>query len=855
MKPTPPHRAIKFLRWFCREDFIEEVEGDLIEIFEMQFEDSPKKARRKFYWSVLKYFRPEFIKVFSNQNSNYLTMQRHNLKLTIRSFLKYRSQFLINLIGLSTAIAAVLFIYLWVNDELGMDKFHQKDEQLFQIYSNHSDAAGISTWKGVPGLLKDELETVPEVESSTVYTDTHDFTLSSNDSYFRALGKFADSSFFDVFSYQLLSGGNKNPLKDESAIIISESLAQKLFGSTDVIGKNITWHFWEKQKEVFVSGVMKNTPSTSSDQFDFIMSWEFYHDMIEYKQWGNYYARIVVAINNPANQQQAASTIDKIFKENAQTEKVTLFLKKYSDQYLFGNYENGKEAGGRIEYVRLFSIVAFFILFIACINFINLSTAKASQRTKEISVKKTLGASRPSLINQHLTESVLISVASMFLALGLVWVLLPQFNLVSGKALSFAFTWPFALTAISVVVFVGLIAGSYPALYLSSFDPIALLKGKLAKGKGEVRGRQVLVVIQFALSIILIVAVIVVQGQMNFLQNKNLGYDRDNILYFEREGKILENSETVLNEIKQVKGVEGAALSGFIIGGGNSTGGVDWEGKTEEDQIQFWEIKAGTGMLELMGMEMAAGREFTEEFSADSASVIINETALEAMGMEDPIGKTITHYTGEKKIVGVVKDFNLISLHTKIEPMIILYNPKETHFVIAKLAKGNEAQTIQGIEEVYKKINPGYVFKPQFLDQDYEALYKAEQRVSGLAKYFSALAILISCLGLFGLSAFTLERRTKEIGIRKVLGAGQFNILYLLSGDFTKMILIGILISLPVSYYLADQWLANFAFHIPLSWWIFVVAGLSALFVAWLTVSIQTIKASNTNPVDTLKSE
>lgn len=854
MNPTPPHRAIKLLRWFCREDFIEEVEGDLIEIFEMEYEVSPKKARRKFYWSVLKYFRPEFIKAF-NLSQNSTTMIQHNLKLTIRSFSKYRSQFLINLIGLSTAIASVLFIYLWVNDELQMDKFHQKDERLFQIYSNHSDASGISTWRGVPGLLKDELEIVPEIESSTVFTDPHEFTISSGDSYFRAQGKFADSSFFDVFSYKLLSGSSTNPLKDEASIVISESLAKKLFNSTDVIGKSLTWHFWEKQKEVYVSAVMEDTPNSSSDQFDYLMSWEFYHGMIEYKQWGNFYARIVVALNDQNNQEKAAAAVDKIFKQNLQSDRVTLFLKKYSDQYLYSNYENGKEAGGRIEYVRLFSIVALFILFIACINFINLSTAKASQRTKEISVKKTLGASRPSLINQHLTESVLISTASMLLALGLVWVLLPQFNLVAGKSMNFAFTLPFTIVAGLVVVFVGLVAGSYPALYLSSFNPISLLKGKLAKGKGEARGRQVLVVIQFALSIILIVSVIVVQRQMDYLQSKNLGYDRDNILYFEREGKILDNSETVLNELKNVNGVEGAALSGFIIGGGNSTGGVDWEGKTEEDQIQFWEIKAGTGMLELMGMKMIAGREFTDEFSADSTSVIINETALEAMGLEDPIGKTITHYTGEKKIVGIVKDFNLISLHTKIEPMIILYNPVETHFVIAKLEKGQEAKTIASIEEVYKKINPGYVFKPQFLDQDYEALYKAEQRVSDLAKYFSALAILISCLGLFGLSAFTLERRTKEIGIRKVLGAKQFDILYLLSSDFTKMILLGIVISLPVSYYLADQWLANFAFHISLSWWIFVLAGLGALSVAWLTVGIQTVKAANTNPVNSLKDE
>ncbi len=837
---------------------MEEVLGDLEEKFYATLaKRSPFRARLNYWYQVLNYLRPFAIRKRSKSYSNFTPMLSHNLTVTFRNFKKFKTQFLINLAGLSTGLACVLLIFLWVSDEKQIDKFHKNDDQLYQVMSNHTDASGIFTWRGVPGLLLEEIQsTVPEVKKAVATTDAHEYTLSVDESYIKANGKFASTDFFDVFSYPLAQGDPESALSDKSGIVISESLALRFFKTTDAIGRNMDWHFWGQRKTVQVTGILKNVPKNSSEQFDFIMSWNYYHDdLIEYKQWGNYYARIMVVLNSNSEMEIADARIDAIFKENLQGENVTLFLTSYSDRYLFSKYENGMQAGGRIEYVRLFSIIAIFILFIACINFINLSTARASHRTKEIGIKKSLGASRKSLVGQYFTESILLSIISLFVAFILVWLLLPPFNYIAQKELSLVPDPRLVYASLGLILAVGILAGSYPALYLSGFDPIEILKGKFSRKTGEVWARKILVVLQFTLSIILTVAVVVVYHQMEFVKNKNLGYDRDNLIYFEREGKLIENSEAFVNELKTKPGIEDAAVSGFMVGGVNSTGGVDWEGKTPEDQVQFWEIRSGYGSIDLLGIELVQGRLFSKEFGSDSANVIFNETAIAAMGMEDPIGKTIRHYQGNRKIIGVVKDFNLISLHTRVEPMIFLFNPEETHFIMARLKPGDEGTTISEIESLYESFNPGYVFKPQFLDQDYQALYASEERVASLSKYFAGFAILISCLGLFGLAAYTTEKRIKEIGIRKVLGSGTWQVVYLLSSDFTKMVLIAIVLALPTGYYIGNMWLENFAYRIDLEWWFFAGAGILALVIAWITVSMQTLKAARVNPSDCLRDE
>jgi putative ABC transport system permease protein len=856
MNKTPPKWPLRFFHWFCHPDYVEDIEGDLLERFEKRKEIG-KSAQWFFAIDVLRLFRPEIIKsVFDGQKFNHYAMFKHNLIITLRSFKRQKSTLLINLIGLSTGLACVLFIYLWVHDELSIDKYHVNDQYLYQLQTNHHDASGTNTWRGVPGLIYDEIKaTVPEVDIAVAATDVHEYTLSTDQNSFKVNGRFASEEFFDAFSFELLSGDKATVLSDQSNIVISESFAKRLFNTTDAIGKSIEFHFWGRTKPVKVAGILKDIPSNSSENFDFIMSWDYYHDeLISYKNWGNYYGRAMVVINENADLKTVEAKIDKILKDHQESDNVDVILTKYSNMYLYNNYENGVQAGGRIEYVHLFSIVAIFILLIACINFINLSTANASQKTKEIGVKKSMGAPRSSLMNQFFTESVLLSCISLVLAIGMVFLLLPQFNFLAQKELVLNFDLPMIGSMVSIILIVGILAGSYPAIYLSGMNVLDVLKSRALKS-GHSWGRKSLVIIQFSISIVLIVATFLIQQQMKFVQTKNLGYDRDNLLYFEREGKLLESHDAFIDEIQKISGVDKAVASGFMVGGGNSTGGVSWDGKTDEDQVQFWETKSGYGLIETLGIELLQGRGFSKEFGLDTASVIFNVTAISAMGLTDPIGKTVWHYTGNKKIIGVVKDFNLISLHTKVEPALFLFNPEETHFIMAKLQKGKELETIANIESVFQSFNPGYPFEPKFVDQDYLALYNSEKRVASLSGYFAGLAVLISCLGLFGLATFTTARRVKEIGIRKVLGSSVGNIVYLLTIDFSKMVFIAILIALPISYLIGSSWLDNFAYSISLEWWFFVGAGILALIVAWLTVSIQTLKAARANPVDSLMDE
>ncbi len=853
-----PKLAGMILQVMLKDHLYEEVTGDLEERYHSVLKrKSVFRARLDYWYQVFNYLRPFAIRR-RKSNSNTTAMFKHNLVLTIRNFRKFKSQFLINLIGLSTGLACVLFIYLWVNDEIQIDKFHNNKERLYQVMSNHEDASGIFTWKGVPGLLLEEIQTtIPDVQISSAYTDSHEYTLSSGNTYFKANGKFASKDFLKVFSFPLKSGDPNTVLNDPNSIVITRSLATRIFNSTDVIGRNLEWHFWGKTKSVQIAGVLEDLPSRASERFDFLMSWNYYHnELVTYKHWFNYYGRVAIVLGNDSEPLFVEEKIDAILKEKQGADNVDLFIAKYSDRYLYSKYENGKQAGGRVDYVNLFSIIAIFILIIACINFVNLSTAKASHRVKEIGIKKSIGASRRSIISQFFIESFLLTFFSMILAVVIVWFLLPAFSLMTSKELSLTPNMSLIAAMLLVLTVVSILSGFYPALYHSAFSVLSSLKGKqFLDGRFSALGRRSLVVIQFSFSIILIVSVIVVFNQMEFIQNKNLGFNKNNLLYFEREGKLIENHDAFLKELRNTPGVVNASVSGFMVGGGNSTGGVSWEGKTPEDQIQFWETQSGVGLIELLDLEIVQGRSFSDEFRTDTAAIIFNETAIKAMGLNDPIGKTITHYNGERKIIGVVKDFHLLSLHTNVEPMLFLYDPQKTHFIMARLENSEIGESITRVGDLYETFNPGYVFKPEFIDQDFESLYAAEERVAVLSKFFAGIAILISCLGLFGLAAFTAERKTKEIGIRKVMGASSKVIVYILSRDFTKMVLYAIIISIPISYFMTSRWLENFAYAIELKWWFFVLSAIGAVLIAWITIGFQTYRAATINPSECLRDE
>lgn len=861
MKPTPPKSVLNFLRWFCREDYLEEIEGDLTEVFEKQYEHSPAKARRTFTWSVIRYFRPGFIKAFKTYyHQNTTVMFRHNLLITYRNFKRYKSSFLINLISLSTGLACVLLIYLWVNDELSIDKFHENDSRLYQVMENVQINDGIETRNESSGPLAELLmEEMPDVEYSVAVAPTRfpgfdNFDLSVDEINIKAAGQYVGKEYFNIFSYELIYGDKSQVLTDKNSIVISEELATKLFNTTqDIIGKAIEF---QHERQFLVSGIFKQIPSNSSVQFDFALSFETLKEISPWvASWGSTGPRVYAVLKQGTDVKYFNKMLAKLIKLRFDQSMRTPFLSLYSDQYLFGNYKNGVQAGGRIEYVRLFSVVAIFILLIACINFMNLSTARASRRLKEIGVKKAVGSGRMELFVQHFGESTLMVLMALAIAVLFVALFLPSFNEITGKHFILSFDGALILSILTIAVFTGTVAGIYPALYLSGFKTINTLKGKLNPSLSGVWARKGLVVFQFTVSIILIVSVWVVYKQIEFVLSQNLGFNRENVVYFDVGGELKVNTESFVSEIKRIPGVLNASGTGHRIVGHNwSSTGLGWEGKDPDDRTSIEIVVLNYDLIETLGIEIKEGRSFSRDFGADTTKIILNEAAVNAIDIEEPIGGTID-LMGRKEIIGVVKNYHFESFHQEIKPMVFILSPGSENKIMVKLESGMIKESLGKIQSSYEKFNPGFVFNYRFLDDDYQALYVAEQRVSALSQYFAGMAILISCLGLFGLAAFTAERRMKEIGIRKILGSGEFGIVRLLSADFTKMVLIAVFIALPLSYLIASKWLESFAYRIDLKWFFFLGAGFVALLIAWLTVGLQTIKAARVNPVECLKDE
>ncbi|MFC4874584.1 ABC transporter permease [Negadavirga shengliensis] len=784
-------------------------------------------------------------------------MLRHNLLLIYRNFKRFKSTFFINLIGLSTGLACALLIFLWIRDELRVDKFHKRDSQLYLVMYHQAFSEGVITSDKTPGPLSKALAAeIPEIQHAVTTSWIEPYTLSVEDENLKARGIYASEDYFNIFSYDLIQGDRNQVLKDLSSIVISESLSRKLFSTTeDVIGKMVKF---EQEALYQVTGVFEDVPSNSSRQFDFVLSFEAFEKRNPWTlDWNASGPYTYVIINETADIRLVNEKIlDFATKRREEGAAIDLFLKPYSENYLYGHYAGGRQAGGRIEYVRLFSVIAIFILVIACINFMNLSTAKATRKLKEIGIKKAIGAGRKALISQYLGESILMAFLSLITAILLVALLLHPFNELTGKQLVLHFDASLAASVFGITLITGMVAGSYPALYLSGFDPVKVLKGKLTTSTGEVWARKGMVVFQFSISVILIVSVMVVFKQIEFVQNIHLGYEKDNVIYFKKEGSLTEKPETFLSEVRSMPGIISASSMGHnLLEHTMGTGGLEWEGKHPDDKIHFEYMFADYEMMETLGMEMLEGRMFSRAFTSDSTAIILNKAAVEFMGIGDPIGKRIRLGGDEREIIGVVKNFHFASLREDIKPLFLTLAPNLTWHIVARIDRERQKEVLNRLEALYVAYNPGFALDYRFLDEDYQALYTAEQRVSTLSRYFAGLAILISCLGLFGLAAFTAERRRKEIGIRKVMGASEWKIMELLSGDFAKMVLLAIAIALPISFYMTQNWLDNFAYKIDPEWWYFIGAGLLTMLVALATVSFQSIRAALANPVESLRSE
>ncbi|HSF52885.1 MAG TPA: ABC transporter permease [Algoriphagus sp.] len=791
-------------------------------------------------------------------------MLRHNFLLFYRNCKRFKSTFFINLIGLSSGLACSLLIFIWVNDELQVDKFHENRGELYQILENVEQDGGTITRQSTSAAMAEALASeMPEVIYA-VTTSTNrieDYILSVEKNDIKTRGLFADSDFFKMLSFEVIQGDQNQVLNDKNSIVISEKLALQLFGSTDnAVGKMVEW---QHLKQYQVTGVFRDISPRSSIQFDFVSTFEsFKEDFPGIASWSNSGPSTFILLKENTDIDQFNDKIADYVKvkTNGESDHRTPFAAKFSDTYLYNQYENGVQAGGRIEYVKLFSLIALFILLIACINFMNLSTARASGRIKELGVKKAIGAQRSTLVLQYLGESTFMALVSLLVAMLLVTLLLPQFNEITEKQLTLDFDLTSILSLLGIVLITGLIAGSYPALYISGLNSIAVLKGgKLKSHIGEIWARKGLVVFQFALSVILIVSVWVVYQQIEFVQKQHLGYEKDNIVIFGREGQLREAGklETFISEVKKIPGVIGASSIGHNMTGHMSgTWGLEWAGKDPENKTEFENVGVNYEMIELLNIQLKEGRTFSREFGADSSKIIFNQAAIDFMGLNDPIGKTIKLWGEDREIIGVTENFHFESFHEEIKPLFFRLTPYDGAWnIMVKIEAGQEQNALPLLQEFYTKFNPGFSFDYRFLDEAYQAQYVAEKRVSILSKYFAGLAILISCLGLFGLATYTAERRAKEIGIRKVLGSNEWKILTLLTGDFAKMVLIAVVLAIPVSYYLTKNWLDGFAFKIDLEWWFFIGAGVLTMIIALLTVSFQSIKAALMNPVNSLKSE
>ena len=785
-------------------------------------------------------------------------MLNNILTTTVRNFWKQKGYTFINVLGLALGLAGSLLILLWVQDERQVDQFHKNSEQLYRVQRNAYFSDGqIFTWQAIPMPLAEALEQqFSEVIHAELHSWENELLVAHGKEGFKEKGYFVSDAFLESFSFPLLQGDPATALQDLHSVVISETLARKHFGDDNPLGKTLRI---DERKDFTVTGVFKDVPKSSSLQFDVLLPVEDFIQRNKWTQdWGNNGLRLVVMMRPKVDISAFNAKIENFIMENTEGSLSTIFLQPYAETYLYSNFEDGKQAGGRIEYVRIFTLVAIFILIIASINFMNLATARSAQRAKEVGVRKSVGASRQSLIGQFLVESLLIVMVGLGVALLLIALVLPSFNELTDKTLTISLNnAAFWLTVVGTTLFTGLLAGSYPAFFLSAFNIIAVLKGTLRHKRGPNLFRKGLVVFQFAMSILLIIGTMVIYWQLHFIQHKNIGLDRENLLYFRVEGELAKTYPTFKTELLKQPGIAQVTASSQnpLSVGTSTSGGVEWDGKTEEDDILISIISADYDFLKTMGMELREGRAYNPAFATDSVNYIINEQAARAMGMEDPLSQLITVWNEEGKVIGVVKDFHFSSLHEDIGPLVIRFAPGAASYVYVRTEAGRTSEALAATEDLYQQFNPSFPFDYIFMDKYFDRVHRSEQVVGKLANGFAGMAIAISCLGLLGLASYTAERRTKEVGVRKVLGASVTHLVFLLTSDFTRLVLIGFMIAAPLAYFLMNDWLQGFAYRINLTPLLFIGAGLAALLIAWLTVGYQSIRAARVNPTQSLRSE
>ena len=793
-------------------------------------------------------------------------MIKNYFKIAFRNLSKNKASSFINIGGLAVGMAVAILIGLWIYDELSFDKSFKNHNRIAQVMQNFTMNGETGSGITVPFPMGDALRKSygGDFKNISMASWNGGHILSSGDKMLTKSGTFFEPEILDMLSMKMLKG-SKDALNDASSIILSESTAKAYFGNENPIDKIMKI---DNLLTVKVTGVYKDLPANSSfSDVSFISPWKLFEEDQGFKNvtdpWrcNCYLGYVQVADNADMNKVSAKIKdikLDKVDKGEL-IQHPQVFLNPMNRWHLYSEFKNGISVGGRIQYVWLFGTIGLFVLLLACINFMNLSTARSEKRAKEVGIRKSIGSLRSQLVAQFFSESLLIAFFSFVLSLLLVQLILPFFNDVAGKKIAMPWSSPlFWIACISFSFITGLIAGSYPAFYLSSFEPVKVLKGTFRAGRFAAIPRKVLVVVQFTVSVILIIGTIIVFRQIQFAKDRPIGYNRDGLVMMEvRTGDIHKHFDAVRNELMQSGAIREVAESGSPVTAVWSTNsGFDWKGKDPNIAVEFPNIDVSYDYGKTVGFQFKEGRDFSKEFVSDSTAFIANETAIKYMGLKNPVGETIKWDGVPFTIVGVIKDMVVESPYAPVRPTLYHLSKDIGPVVTARInPKVSASEALRKIESVFKKYNPSQPFEYQFIDEQYARKFENEQRIGKLASFFAFLAIFISCLGLFGMASFVAEQRTKEIGVRKVLGASVFNLWKLLSKEFVLMVLLSCAIAIPVAYYFLGKWLLNYEYRTEISWWIFAVSVTGALMITLLTVSFQAIKAALANPVKSLRTE
>ncbi|MCP4726760.1 MAG: FtsX-like permease family protein [bacterium] len=802
------------------------------------FRSTPKFLKKSFYWSAV--------------------MFKNYLKVAFRNLIRQKYYSVINIAGLAIGMSVCFLILLWVQDELNFDNFHKNKDNIYRMVIK--DRNGSGDWGAVSSLplgptLKEEL---PEVKYSTTITFPGRLMFSYEEkSFYVSDGIFADPDFFRMFSFEFIYGDPEKAFEGPRSLVITRETSEKFFGNENPVGKTLQVN---TRASYTITGVLENIPLNSHLRFNFIRPFALLEQFgVDRSRWDDVSYFTYIQLDGDHNIAELESKIDKIVMTHNPDDNNQCFLQKLKDIHLSNKYSYEIAVTGDVKYVYIFSTAALFILIIACINFINLSTARSGKRAKEVGLRKVVGAGRNEIIKQFFGESVLYTLIAFGVTLIFIKISLTGFNSLTGKSFDPGIlnASGLVLKLFGIAIITGIISGSYPALLLSSYKPISVFKGEIVHDrKGGSLFRKIMVITQFSLSIILIVGTLIIYEQIDFIRNKDLGIEKDQLVYFSLQGDMRSRPAAAKERLTQNSNILNATvIDNLPVALGSGTDGTDWEGKSDDKSFQVQARFVDHDMLNTFGLEMIEGRFFSKDFPSDSiSSFVLNESAVRGMKMDSPVGKRFSAFGVEGRIIGVVNDFHFTSLHKKIPPLFMLLGRRASYMCL-RIKPDNIPETIDQIESVWKDFAGGFPFEYGFLDERIDTMYRSEERIGNIFRYFTFLAIFISCLGLFGLTSYMAESRTKEIGVRKVLGASVRNISMSLSKEFFYWIIAANIVAWPLSYVIMNTWLQGFAYRIEIGWEVFIFAGVLALVITIATTAFQIIKAAVANPVRSLRYE